>query len=260
MTALGDNPPVLRRSPMELTYPLGSFVNRYIITPFENVDPFLDNAKPVQRAVLALIKKYPLKSLGITIRGWRFLARAFKMGRFGGALTVLGWMILSLLPVLTAGVIAAAIAIPGFGTWLTETLGRGAAPAGIGGLAGPYIVAAIQEFFNDYVLPRRTIGDKAFHAREAELLALPGPRSYLVLGHTHDLRSTMIYRENERVIHFLNTGSWTPTWTSQPRDYLAGTLHPVVLFQWGSEGYAHTYYEWDDSRNGPIPAVILDHE
>lgn len=256
-TAVAPNGPVLARVPLELSWPLGSFINRYLINPMEDIDPFLDNIKPVQDALLAVIKKYPLKSVGIGIRGWRFLLRALQMRRFAGGLAVLLWMGLAVLPVLTVVVATVALLFPEFGGWLLDRLGRGAAPAGLAGVAGPYIVGAVREFIAD-IAPPKTIDQKAFAAREAILEALPGPRTYLVLGHTHDLDSHLILRQDERTLQFINTGSWTPTWTAHQRDLRAGTLHPVVAFTMEQTGYVHTCFEWDDARNAPVPAVILD--
>src|SRR4029078_3314153 len=52
--------PLLPWDPTQLNLPLGSFVARYFINGLERLDPFVDNVKPTQQAVLAILRRRPL--------------------------------------------------------------------------------------------------------------------------------------------------------------------------------------------------------
>ena len=175
-----------------------------------------------------------------------------------GAYYAIGNIILALTPAVTLLAVLAAIAIPGFGTAVAWLFGRFTAPAGVLGLAMPYLWAGLKEFAREDIFKEKSIGERAYFARADVLGNLPGQIRYLVLGHTHRLVATTLEKAATFELWFINTGTWTPTFNGPPNDPRAGTVHPVVAFTRGGQGYTHRVDVWDDAGGRAIPAIMLD--
>lgn len=81
-------PPILPKKETQLNLPLGSFGNRYLVNPIEELEPFIDNIKPIQELLWTLLRRHPLKMLGILYRSWWFFSRivqhCFRLGPVEG--------------------------------------------------------------------------------------------------------------------------------------------------------------------------------
>lgn len=254
---IGD--PVLDHPANELNYPMGSFVNRYLINPLEHVQPFLDNLKPVEDVVLAILKRYPVRALRIVAGSSRGILRGIKMRRVWDSLAFLGYILLVVLPFLTVAIIVLAVACKSVGDWFVRQFGQWRVVLGAVGFLFPYFVGAIKEFWATYG-PKRHWGvaEEMYDRQAGRLAALPGDRIYLVAGHTHELDSRVVARTGAKEFYYLNTGTWVPLWPKDRPDLIGRTLHPVVMFHLDARGlYVHALHEWDDSRGDLAPLPIL---
>ncbi len=152
----------------ELRYPLGSFLNRYVVNGFERLSPFLDNIKPVDRAVLALVKKHPLQTVKNYVRAWRFVWKALRLG--GPPLPVIAITAGLVIPPLVALAVAFFLAVPSAWRAVQQALpflrGNGAEAAFGGsalGLLYPYLLSALIELLHALKIlrPRDHLGEAA---------------------------------------------------------------------------------------------------
>jgi len=266
MTAVRGSP-VLDGSG-QLRYPLGSFLNRYLINSLERIDPFLDNIKPVDQALLAILRKHPVHVVKLYLRGWRFVRRALAMRRFKAGST---WGILAglVLPPLTVLVIvfflwrpdawqAVARAVP----WLA----RPSVTVG-GGILGvlspvllPYLIGAVLEIVRS--LRRRPPLDELAVAAKTQLerwsaAAPPWRRLYSVMGHTHR-QDVHAFALAGREGFYLNTGTWIPLWPRERPDLAGRVIHSFVQLDLKDRGeYRHQSLVWDDQAGAPRPAIML---
>lgn len=252
-------PPTLAEAPTELNLPLGSFVNRYLVNPMERIEPFLDNIKPVQDVLWALLRRHPLKTFGILWRSWRFIQRAAQKRRFRDSLGFLLYFGALLIPVVTLGLIVVALAWPGFGDWLAQLTGRYRLLWAALGLAAPYLIGAARE-----LLPRRRprVGDDHFAEGVYRELGRRGDSGasvrYAVLGHTHAIDVQALPALGTSRVMYVNTGTWAPLWPRDRPDLVGRILHPFARFtKDAGGGYTHEVCQWSDGRNAPVPAVIL---
>jgi UDP-2,3-diacylglucosamine pyrophosphatase LpxH len=240
----------------QINLPLGSFVNRYFINRVEALDPFIDNVKPVQRALLRLVRQRPLKIL-TTYRGaWRFLHRAIAKRRFNKsvALIALGLALPVLAPL-------ALLAIPGIrGSvlgWLPiSATARGVVVAAVGFLlsgAFPWVLSLFGELTRrrpstDHHLEAARAASKE-HLRQYE-------RAYVCMGHTHVSAVERIDDAGEKL--YLNTGTWIALWPDNRPDLLGRTVYTYALFEQIEDGYTSArVLEWDAHADRPQRATIL---
>lgn len=253
----------------DLTYPLGSFVNRYLINRLEGLEPFLDNMKPQTKLLGKLVQRHPVKVWKIAYDGAVFLARALRPYWFREALGFLTFFVVILLPILTVGTIVAALLVPPFGAWLRSILGRWQAVAGLVGLFAPYIAGALRDLW-----PRRRpkIGNRyaedeyarAIYAEMRKQPALhPFDRAYGVLGHTHkadvqELPSLAPDKRPDAVALYLNTGTWAPLWDDARPDLLGRTVRSFVRFRLAGDRYDHESLEWTWTSTPTAPSRLLE--
>jgi UDP-2,3-diacylglucosamine pyrophosphatase LpxH len=264
-----DGPPTLRDDPSQLRYPLGSFINRYLINRMERLDPFLDNVKPASQALLALLRRRPLAIVGCYLGAWRFVLRAVIMRRMLDA-AALGILFSLLLVHLAILVPLTALLWPAFGhallRWAPVLQNRWARVAGpVGGLLFPfllpYLIGAIQEISAQLRGPRPSP-----HVQAARRILFGGPESpappqaprYVVMGHTHVQDSRRLGSEPGPRI-YLNSGTWIPLWPRNRQDLQGRILYSYIRFDRQAEGwYTHRSLVWDDAAGAPREAVILE--
>jgi UDP-2,3-diacylglucosamine pyrophosphatase LpxH len=266
-----DGPPVLEFDPSQIRLPLGSFVNRYFINHIERIDPFIDNIKPVQDALLELLRRRPLRILYLYVRAAKFIRRAFAIPRaFSRAYALLAVAALGL-PLLTVILLAATLLLPGFRAWLFDLapiLGNPWAQI-FGGVGGalfpaifPWLVSAGKEVL-------RTLGvtGEEDPLREAAVEALreafagreDGGRIYAVMGHTHRQIATRLEGLPGADAFYVNTGTWIPLWPQDREDLAGDVVYSFTRFDRTPEGgYEHFSAEWDDSAGAARPARMLD--
>ncbi|MFL5540813.1 MAG: hypothetical protein ACJ8J0_17610 [Longimicrobiaceae bacterium] len=253
--------PVLDDHPSQLRLPLGSFVNRYLINPAEQVEPFLDNVRPVQRYIVMLLRRHPLQALGMLERAWPFIVRSLKTPAKLDAFGITLFLVSLLLPL----AVLAAAAVLGVQVLLGRrelaSLFAGWKPwLGALGMLAPYLLSAGRELLASLRKPRVAEDDFADHAYAA-LRELPAPRArvlYAVYGHTHDQDTQALPPIQGTPVLYLNTGTWTPLFIEDRPDLLGRAFRPFLRFTRGEAGeYTHEYLEWSDDRGAPVAATIL---
>ncbi|HOX24270.1 MAG TPA: hypothetical protein PLL30_00775 [Candidatus Krumholzibacteria bacterium] len=267
MTAV-RGPAVLGRDRPQLRYPLGSFLNRYLINALERINPFLDNLKPVDEALLAILRRRPVHVVKLYVRGWKFVKRALAMRRFGDGPT---WSILAglVLPPLTVLLIAFFVWRPEAWQAVARAVPWLARPsvAVSGGILGvlspvllPYLIGAGLEIVRS-LRPRRPLDELAAAARKqlAEWSAVSPPwrRLYSVMGHTHR-QDVHAFPLGEREGYYLNTGTWIPLWSRERPDLAGRVFYSFLQLDLQDDGeYRHRSLIWDDQAGAPRQAIIL---
>jgi UDP-2,3-diacylglucosamine pyrophosphatase LpxH len=255
-------PPELPGNRTQLTLPVGSFVNRYLINPVERLEPFLDNTKPVTNVLWLLLRRHPIKALGILWRSWRFILRAVKARRALASAGVFLYLLALLVPLLTMAIIALAFAWPVVGQWVMDTFGRYRTPLSLLGLAAPYLVGAVRDLF-----PKRRprVGEDRFaEGAYAALVARGGgarmgTTQYALLGHTHEQDVQRLPAIGGSAVLYLNSGTWIPLWDVNRPDLVGQILHPFLCFTWnGSLAYTHEYFEWVDGGGPTDDPVVFE--
>ncbi|HEX5726667.1 MAG TPA: hypothetical protein VFX98_14420 [Longimicrobiaceae bacterium] len=267
MTAV-DGPPVLPGTE-EIRLPIGSFINRYFINRIETLDPFLDNIRPVNHALVALLRRYPLSIVGTYFRAWKLVWKAIRPLRLNTPviLIFLGLMV----PVLSLAVVAAAFMFPDFRhalqrlipgrAWVERTV----AALGIAfPLLLPYLAGAARQLWREVrrlFFPSRRDDEYVEGAREALRHAFPNgggfERVYAVMGHTHDPRAVAVENAGTEAV-YLNDGTWIAIWPQDRPDLVGRVVRSFVRFDRGDSGeYAHASLVWDDAAGAARDAAIM---
>ncbi|MGH7577609.1 MAG: hypothetical protein ACREM1_21115, partial [Longimicrobiales bacterium] len=255
-------PPVLDETPTQINYPLGSFINRYFINRIERLDPFIDNVKPVQQALLALLRRRPLTIAKAYAYGWRFVWRALHVAKPRGS----GSPVLLIAAALFVPPIALALVLlnlvrPETFAWIPDWLRVGGTVAGIGlPVLLPYLLGTAGEVLRE-LGPRREeplVAD----ARDALRKAFPpgpAPRTrYAVMGHTHVQMIEHLGDEHGTTSLYVNTGTWTPLWPRDRTDLIGRVYYSFARFDRGADAeYLHRALVWDDQAGEPRPAPML---
>jgi UDP-2,3-diacylglucosamine pyrophosphatase LpxH len=257
--------PFLDNEPDQIRLPLGSFINRYLINRLERLDPFLDNIKPVQQAVLKLLRARPLEVFRIYGGWFRFFGKAMQMGQ--ADFFVLGTLLGLLVPVIVLAVFAAAIIFPGFRGAIENTYERASAgqvAMGLGGLLFPalmpYIAGAVSEFVRR-IKPRSRVDHLMAGARqriEECLSSVSGSSSfYAVMGHTHAAKSA-IMETPLGTIHYFNTGTWIGLWSQERVDMMGRFIYTFLLLTRDHDNrYQHEFMVWNDEACCPRQLQLL---
>jgi UDP-2,3-diacylglucosamine pyrophosphatase LpxH len=265
--------PVLPRAPEEINLPLGSFMNRYLINKIERLDPFLDNVKPVQSAVLTLLRRYPASIFGTYARSWKFIWKAVRSRKIlnGAVLTVAAAL---LVPIIVVAAIIASYAWPtgmdrilNIVPWLRHEGGRK-----VTAVAGvlfpfllPYLLGAGGELMRELRRTFRKGKDDAYTAAARAALKQafgdnPPPQVvYAVFGHTHVQRAALL-SAGPRKEFYLNSGTWTALWSRDRPDLTGHVLRTFLRFDLSSNGeYRHSALLWDDAAGQPrLPILFYD--
>lgn len=280
-----DGPAVLEESPEEIRLPLGSFVNRYFINHIERLDPFLDNIKPVQQALLKLLRRRPLRILHLYLRAWKFIRRALAIPRpHSRAYALLAAGVFGL-PLATVALIAACFLFPAAGEWLVERVPLlGFRWVQVGGSAGgllspallPFAVNAVREAWKT-LRPEPELdslqagGSRALDEEFGDGSSGPSPeRVYAVMGHTHEQTVVRLPRGGEAGSSnpagplagpekfYVNSGTWIPLWPEDREDLAGKVIYGFARFERLPGGeYRHESLEWDDRAGEPRPARML---
>jgi len=250
--------PVLLDDGKQLNLPLGSFVNRYFINPLERLDPFLDNLKPSTQALMALLRRRPLKIVSTYLRGWRFLLRALKVRKraaaWGPLLTIGAALIV---PPVTLALIVAYRLWPQFFAWMPGWL---RVPSSIFGLSLPlvlpYLIGIVRDLlrqlgFFKTTHPLATGGTK--RVAEARAAGDKSRRLYSVMGHTHEQEVRRLPGPD----YYVNTGTWIALWPLDRYDLMGKVLHSYARFTLDGGEYRHASLVWDDAAGAPRLAPIL---
>jgi hypothetical protein len=260
--------PVLAGRPAEINYPLGSFINRYFINRIELLDPFIQNRKPSEQALLALLRQRPVAIVKIYTGGWKFVVRAFAQVRTRqGALAVLLSFAL-VVPVITIGLIAAWLIFPGVRAWLLEWL-----PflqlrwLRIGGSVGgslfpallPYLLGAAREVLKDIGILRATdtLAAAAPDRLAEQFPPATSPRCvYAMMGHTHVQKVERLPDSARRAL-YVNTGTWTALWPLDRPDLAGRIIYSVTRFRRHGGEYRLEALEWNDDAGETRAGRIL---
>lgn len=262
--------PVLAQTP-EINLPLGSFMNRYIINKIERLDPFLDNVKPVQSAILTLLRRYPVSVFGTYLRSWKFIWKAIRSRKVlnGAVLTIAAALFV---PLVALAIIIISYAWPDLMDRITNAVPwlqhKGARRAGaITGLLFPfllpYLLGAGGELLRQLRRAFRRGKDDPYMAaaRAAIRNQFPEARApevvYAVFGHTHVQRIALLTAAPRREF-YLNSGTWTALWSRDRPDLLGRTLRTFLRFDRRSAvEFKHASLLWDDSAGQPRTPVLF---
>ena len=254
-------PPTLPGNQNQLTLPLGSFVNRYLINPVERLEPFLDNFKPVTNVLWLLLRRHPVKAFGILWRSSRFILRAVRARRVVAGAGVLLYIGALLVPALTIALIVLAFAWPVAGQRVAAAFGRTRALWGVLGLVAPYLVGAARD-----LIPKRRprvgedrLAEGAYAALDARGGSHSGATLYAILGHTHEQDVQRLPNIRRTPVLYINSGTWVPLWDDERPDQVGQILYPFLRFSWnGRDAYTHEYLEWGKGRGPTDQPVILE--
>jgi len=268
--------PLLPWDPTQLNLPLGSFVARYFVNGLERMDPFLDNVKPTQQAVLAILRRRPLTFVRLYVNARRFVGRALRSRSLRNKAVALVTAATLLLPIVTLALLAFFLFFPEKAAALTSWLpGMGDGRVRVTGvLAGlfspfllPYLASAVSELADEArVLFRR---GPAPHPLEDVLekvlaerlpVAMGHRRVYAVLGHTHEQGVHRLGPGGAaREEFYVNTGTWAPLWPRGRPDLMGRSLYTFLRFDQDLGGeYRHRALEWDDAAGEGRTARLLD--
>jgi UDP-2,3-diacylglucosamine pyrophosphatase LpxH len=252
--------PTLGSDHSQINLPLSAFLNRYLINGVEALDPFIDNVKPVQAALLRLVRQRPLRAVRKYFDAWRFVVRALVMRRLNASVALIALVLL--MPFLLAPLYLP----PPLGAALLAQLSLPDAAHLVIGLltslvvtgALPYVMGAVNDFRR-----RRPKRDRQLNgAKVVAGTALAGysrRRAYVCMGHTHVVAIKRI-PEAERSL-YLNTGTWTALWPADRPDLLGQTVLTYASFERrGKDGYEAELLEWDEHGRRPRPATVLERD
>lgn len=268
-----DGPPVLAFDPTQIRLPPGSFVNRYFINKIERLDPFIDNVKPVQDALMELLRRRPLRVLFLYVRATKFIRRALAIPRMISR----AWAVVALgalgVPILTLSLTAAALISPGFRDQLFAVVPWIRSPGmqlagGAGGTLFPALLPYLVSGGKEVLRTLGLIGDEdPLEAGAAEALRETfggtedderSDRIYAVMGHTHRQTASRLGRLAGAEALYVNTGTWIPLWPQDREDLKGEIIYSFARFdRTGGSGYEHASYEWDDAAGEPRPARML---
>lgn len=271
-----DGPPVLEESPEEIRLPLGSFVNRYFINHLERLDPFLDNIKPVQDALLELLRRRPLRIVYLYLRAWKFIRRALAIPRpLSRAYAFLAAALFGL-PVATVVAVMLLVFFPDIEAWvvqrvpLLESRWVRAAGTAVGVLAPgifPFLVRTAQRIWQSVHRDRELDelqkgGSEAMDERFGGDTSDTAPdRVYAVMGHTHRQTVTPLPddRDDGPEKLYVNTGTWIPLWPQDREDLVGQVYYSFARFERTPDGeYRHESLFWVDDAGQPRSARLLD--
>lgn len=262
-----DGSPELEREPPEINLPLGSFVNRYFINQIERLDPFIDNTKPVARALFVLLRKRPARILTLYFRARRFVFKALAKRKLTWEVFLL--VLAMVLPTLALLAITAYLIPPSrefllvHFPFLKDVSTRIIAVSS--GLAFPFVAPYLHGLFSELrrelFPPRDHLEVGARRALETTFPAGSGmQRVYAVLGHSH-VQDVRLLAAAPREELYVNTGTWIPLWPRDRQDLVGRVIYSFAQFTKEQGGqYRHRAYEWDDEAGEPRPARILTPE
>jgi choline dehydrogenase-like flavoprotein/UDP-2,3-diacylglucosamine pyrophosphatase LpxH len=248
--------PVLRDG-VQLAFPLGSFVNRYLINSLEWLDPFLDNIRPRKALLQKILKRHPLQVFRILRHAIPMLRRAMRPYWLRDSFGLIIYLLALLLPIATLAVIMLVIFgvhIPILSGWPPRYRWVGSAL----GLTAPYLLGIVRSVFPKW---RPRVGEDEFAAKLHETLArvdFPAgfPAFYGVLGHTHLPDVQLLPGLHGSKVYYLNTGTWTPLWREDRPDLTGQVQHSVVRFQRSAAGYRHELLDWIPATRRLEPPLL----
>jgi len=282
MTAVHTDTPWLPQAPDQISLPLGSFVNRYLINGIERLDPFVDNVKPVGNAFTALLRRYPLEMFKLYFRGWAFLRRALRVkGLFnsiGSAIQILALVLVPMTALLIGvaflvGEIVPDARLAALPDWLAATLvWLGSVPGwllgiSVAGLSLPVlfpiiapILSEIARFLgltgkNHLLEGAEKVGRHVFpddEARDTDARLIP---SYVVMGHSHWQE---VRRLGGRRI-YMNSGTWVPIWPRDRQDIVGQVYYGFLEFTRPrpDDPWEGRPMQWNDDAREPRPSRLM---
>jgi len=249
-TTTVKGPPTLPGVPTELNLPLGSFVNRYVINDLEEIDPFLDNVRPLNQVLWNMFQAHPFRIPQIAWRAIPFLRRTLRpywlrdglafyvyFGTAAGA--VIGMLLLA------TGI--AALLSPAAAKVVLSTAPVVRTVIGAVLSVLPWVLGLLRD-----IIPQRRPpnGEDAYSSGIYEKLAgLQFGRSYSriygTVGHTHvpDVQRLRDIGGAEAL--YLNSGTWTANWGPDRPDLEGRIVYSFLRFSRSPEGgYLHEHLEW----------------
>lgn len=239
----------------QLTLPLGSFVNRYLINSLEWLDPFLDNIRPRKAMLQKMLQRHPFQVYRILYHALPLLRRAMQPHWLREGLGFIIYVTALLVPLVTVALIILVIAgVPIFTDWPKQLRWVGSAF----GLAAPYLLGVLRSIFPKW---RPRVGEDEFAAKLHAMLArvdfpVGFPTIYGVLGHTHLPDVQLLPGLHGSKAFYLNSGTWTPLWREDRPDLTGHVQHSVIRFRSGPAGYTHELLEWVPETRRLEPAML----
>ncbi len=259
-TTAVKGPATLRWAPSELTLPLGSFVNRYIINRLEGLEPFLDNIKPVQNLLWTLLRRHPAQVFSIARHALPFLLRAARPYWLRDGLGFGLYFLSILVQLVTIAGIALLILWPEFRRAVAGLLPTAIYVIAGLGLVGPYLTGFIRD-----LLPRRkpkagedAFGEGIYGTMSALGVRVDYPRLYGVVGHTHVPDVQRLPHIGRVEVLYLNSGTWIPVWDENRPDLTGRVVQTFIRFTKQLAGwYGHEHLEWHEQTHSALESVIF---
>ena len=247
---------------MRLRLPFGSLVNRYVVNRLEGLELFFANIKPVMQLVRGLVRRYPLRCLGIADHAIRVLPRAVHAYGIRGRWAVL---LYGSVAVWFAAVAVSLVAL------VHGRLTYGFVNLGLLALFALLVLAPFAALFGPALKGRQEYfaGEDASAAGVWETLTAERrgqgfKRRYGVVGHTH-VADVQVPRPRDATapppkppIWYVNTGTWAPRYEQDRPDLMGQIVHSVVRFQLAEGEYLHECIDWRPEGAAGAPAILFE--
>jgi UDP-2,3-diacylglucosamine pyrophosphatase LpxH len=259
----------------EINLPPASVISRFLVNKLEVIEPFLNNIKPIDRALRAILPLHPIRTL------WEFTLAAFWLlwsaGRYRlrygiGILFFFGALAISAVFLLALGALVFFLASP------TIHLPAAISRLHILGfmilfffvvfplivaIATPYIAGLMSYVFGRrrFSLAEDRYGQGVFNQLQGMKFPTGAKFFYGVIGHTHRPDVQVLSGSSGRWYTYVNSGTWTPNWDRRS-NLLPGTEFSFIRFDWTKSlgGYRHRSLVWRDDRGlsgEPVDSVIV---
>jgi UDP-2,3-diacylglucosamine pyrophosphatase LpxH len=257
MTRVEGDPTIFRGE--EVRFPYGSFFNKYLINQLEELDPFLDNVKPITKVIPVAIKRRPLSAFAILYYGVRALRGVIIRERAKHWLMLLLLLIIIALPIIVlATIILSIIFDPVWQTSKSIILGQHPIVKVLVIVLGllPWLVGGVGELLRKkkFAHGEDEYGEGIYEALEGRAGSFE--QMYGIIGHTHrmDVQHLGTYGGSRCI--YLNSGSWTPRWDEHRPDLNGRIEYSFIRLDLEGDEYRHRLLQWRDDRTEEAPALI----
>jgi len=253
------------RDGREIRLPLAAVVSRYLINKLEEIEPFLNNVKPIERALRTIVLRHPWRCLWYSLRASFFVCRSFRpywlrhgigvlvfFGALAAPLVVVGLLVPAVYSALVMGP-AMIEHLPAIAKWLAFLA-----------IAAVIIEAMARRVFRKRKFPdaEDSCGQKLFEDLRGTICSPDTEIAYGVIGHTHRPDVQVLDRGENRRHVYLNSGTWAPNWRDKRSNLRVGTEFSFLRFDWKPKlgEYRHRSLVWRDDRGDrgePVDNVVM---
>jgi nucleoside-diphosphate-sugar epimerase/UDP-2,3-diacylglucosamine pyrophosphatase LpxH len=245
-----------------LRLPLGSIVNRYLINKLEDIEPFLNNIKPMLSALQSIVLRHPWQCFKKCLVAAPFVflsVRPYWLFFDVGVIVFFGALAVS---VGTLACVLGAILVPTLGG---PTLAPPATAAVLLlvflGIFAPFLDALVRVAFRkrNFEPADDYYGQELFRRLKKVDIGADYGTAYGVIGHSHRADIQVLNDGRGPPYLYLNSGTWAPIWHRKRPNLRGGTEYSFLRFVWFREKkeFRHQTLVWRDDRNSPVENVIM---